>query len=320
MSGATAAVLGRNKVDGSTGERLGFNAYMRKAVTDSLLRMASHLPYVLHIGNFYEGVDQSRRSVSPELLNSPVFEFAPGFNIVMNEPNMDAYSYHAAFVNYIFLLTAKFNLCLPEIIGLICAQDFMHQTSLFFILAAKAMLHCVDPRMFSGNRPGYEFSFVFIRILLHFRDEVEAHLSRRGGSRRDFRRYRQYYRAVMPSWQDWRGHCHRKLTICLHVNAALSEPGSQDKSFSWYTKAHAMFMKEAHQVGDLGINHSMAVMSCLGLLPPWFLEYVQFKPESRPMKFYSSMFYHSQTFKKDSLDKVMRTLRSHLSSRFQCEF
>jgi len=116
MYGALAAVLGMNRVDGVTGERLGINAYMRKAVTDSLSRMAEHLPYLSHIGDFYGRLDPGRRTISPNVL------------LVVNDPNMDAYGYHAAFVNYIFLLTAKFNLCLPEIIGLVCAQDFMHGT------------------------------------------------------------------------------------------------------------------------------------------------------------------------------------------------
>ena len=159
-----SAVVGLNMLHMS-GQRRGCNGYSRISIDRTMNREDCDLPLVEHIVDSYNTFPADQRNITSNLLKGPAVKLLGGFSFIRNPCNMDPLSYHLPFTHCILLLVHHFNLGFSEAIGVQCAMDFLHHSSLFFVTACKCVLSCLPMSMFRKFRPGYKLGYVIVRLM-----------------------------------------------------------------------------------------------------------------------------------------------------------
>lgn len=130
-------------------------------------RMGRDLPLANHLGNLYEALPPER------LLRGALLEYFPAMSMVRNPCNMESFSYHPPYMNYVFLLTVKFDLTYDESMDVQSAMEFIHHSSIFFVAACECVLSSWErPRGSVGLRlGGFRLGYLIMRLMKVLFDE-----------------------------------------------------------------------------------------------------------------------------------------------------
>jgi hypothetical protein len=247
--------------------------------------------------------------------------YLPGMALTRNLCNLDPSGYHQVFLHFLLLLLDHFDLSFAEMIGVQSTMEHMHFTSLFFVLSAKTLLACLPRGKYQSETVGYYgLGHLLLKLI------TEYHGLYRNRNQRTvlpYMRYSVYFKSIMPTVAEWHSRCDRKVAISLCFWNAHSQPA---KSKSTMKKEYVNLSKRLKDLvpncGDLGISHSMSVMSELGLLPSWIRNFAVVNPTSTYMTHFLETYYGSKDTNKkklttEKLDGIVETLRLNLENRFK---
>jgi hypothetical protein len=132
-----------------------------------------------------------------------------------------------------------------------------------------------------------------------------------------YMRYSGYFKSIMPTVAEWHSRCDRKVVISLCFWNAHSQPAkSKSNRKKEYSNLSQRLQDLVPNCGNLGISHSMSVMSELGLLPSWIRNFAIVNPTSKYMQYFIETYYEDKLTTVE-LDGIMGTLRLNLENRFK---
>lgn len=304
---------------GEKSKRYGIVGYMRGSVDSELARTETTSPVIFQVADLYDKIPEERRTVSESLRYGERVKFHKLLpDMIRNPCNMDPQSFHQPFLHYILLMVHKYNMTFSETIGVQTAMEFMHFTSLFFVMSCKCVLSVVPPNGFGPRERGWGIGYLLLHLMKRFHSEMES-----GGQLYD--RYPHYYKPRVPTLGEWERRCHRKVITCLCAfscyNTGMKTVGSRPRKDAAYKEVYDLLCPDADNAAELGLNHSMAVLSQIGLLPSWIRDHVLLLATSKPIKHFLAKFEDSGVGKgKKGLDGIMQVLLRCLETRFSVSF
>ena len=316
-----SAVVGLNMLHMS-GQRRGCDGYSRISIDRTMNREDCDLPLVEHIADSYNTFPADQRNITNNLLKGPAVKLLGGFSFIRNPCNMDPLSYHLSFTHCILLLVHHFNLGFSEAIGVQCAMDFLHHTSLIFVTACKCVLSCLPTSMFRKFRPGYKLGYEIVRLMKVLYERKSHSHSQQGPKHQTYSCNKS---PILPDWKEWFDKCHHRVVMALRAFSCYKKGANRKTKQLWYKKLLEKFThpnsENMAMNTSMAVNISMAVIAQIGLLPSWVHDFAVIDPTCHYIKFVSDKFYHGVSLKTPDLNRIMETLRTHMCAhRFGEEF
>eukprot|EP00978_Attheya_sp_CCMP212_P020262 scaffold57770_cov63-Attheya_sp.AAC.2 len=153
--------------------RVALICYGRQSV-DVVLKESGRLdPFTKSVIDFYAGVEDKKRVVTPELLQGVKSFPIPGFPVVSNDCNLDPFSFHLTFVELVLRLITKFDLNLLEIFSVVTCYEIFPHCLYYFGVAANTLLLDVETKhtkKFRGVLFGFRVAQLMMEIFKATRD------------------------------------------------------------------------------------------------------------------------------------------------------
>jgi hypothetical protein len=122
-------------------------------------------------------------------------------------------------------------------------------------------------------------------------------------------RFKCYNAPVLPSGNDWVARCEERTLLVLYVNAAYPTMTNRNKINTVYKDLIKRFSEHCLYVGKLTMNHSLALLAAVGLLPRWIREHAEITPGSRYMKWFADEYPLPKPLNIPNLDRILSTVR-----------
>jgi hypothetical protein len=305
-------VVGLSEIVGS--KRIAINGYSRRA-GDSFLKESGRIkPLVEHLLEVYSSVPYTQQVLSVHaLLDGEEVPAIPGYPSIKSHCNMDPVSFHNQFVFHVLVLARRFGLTFPECIGLQTAYEVFPNTSYFFGLAACTLLRVRASR---GPLPTKFRGFGFGHAMSLLMNQFYLIATQLPSGKRPGRRFSVYNRPPLQEREVWDKRCHHKMVMCLHVHHMHSIVKSRKDKAKIYKSILLSLSGQAPKVGDVIMNHSMALMAQIGLLPAWIREEAVVSPTSKYMKYFCDKFDVDKSLLLAGCEKFVLTVQAAFNSRF----
>lgn len=323
-----STVIGLNTMNKKEDKRNGSVSYMRKSITSCLTRDALATPMVKLIGDTYGAVSGERQKPTAAIRNKvESYIFHPLFPAVVKSPcNMDPQVFHQPYLHFILLMVDRYNLTFAETVGVQTVMEFFHPTALFFIQGAKAILSSIPAKGLSlrdGER-GFSIGYLLLHVVNYFFHQMKDEIDSKGKGWKnknipEYRRYNGYFTPKVPSINEWNERCYRKTKTCLGAWSCYPTMSSRIQKDDAYLLVFDNLECDAPDAKHLAINHSMGVLSELGVLPPWFTHHALVTDKSKSVKYFGQRFYGND-LKGKNLTKVLECTRRSLSQRYGSPF
>jgi hypothetical protein len=293
--------------------RVGVVFYQRKSISECLEREAGRAPLLSHLLEFIHDMPPEEQEIGTHLFSSsldaarPLHQFSFA-SMLRNPCNLDPASFHQPFHVMTVALVQKFKLNLVEIASVATAYELIPETAYYWHLATSTMLGLKQlPSVFRG----YGFGYLFAALALHFLQKY-----REGTHVQEVRRHSTYKISVLPTRLAFHDKVHCRLVLCLQV--WRKSPTSKRKKtartdYDTLTKIWQEWKDDG--VGMLIAQHSMAMHSELGLLPPWVREGASITAGKLYMKYFMQKFpmIGLGRLGKPNVDSVVGDLQSALT-------
>ena len=309
-----SCVVGLSEVFGN--KRIAMNGYSRRAADSFLKESARIHPLVDHLLDIYSTLPFSQQVVSRSLLDGEEVAVIPGYPVIRNHCNMDPVAFHQPFLFHMLVLVNTFKLPFAEVIGLQTAYEVFPNTGYYFGLAACSMLRCKS----QGALPSSSRGFGFGLLIIHLMYEFSLIASSRSPPRLPGRRFSCYNAPVLQRREVWNRRCHHKLVTCIHAHAIYSVVKNRKERAKVYKCLLSRLAEQAPKVGDLIMNHSMALMAQIGLLPAWMRDEASVSPTSRYMEFFVKKFDVDKSYLLSRCEKFISTIQAAFAHRFGRKF
>ncbi len=185
----------------------------------------------------------------------------PGNPAIESPCNMDPVSFHNQFLFHILSLARRFSLTFPECVGLQTAYEVFPNTSYYFGLAACTLLEV------SRQLPAKFRGFGFGLAMAHLMHQFYIVAKELPPGKRPGRRFSVCNPAVLQKRDVWDKRCHHKMVTCLHAHHLHSALKSRKDKAKVYKTTLTRLSGQAPMVGDLIMNHSIALLAQIGVLP-----------------------------------------------------
>jgi hypothetical protein len=307
-------VVGLSTIVGN--KRIAMNGYSRLSV-DSFLKASGRIePFVEHLLEMYSSVPYTQQVLSPHtIFDGKEVPGIPGYPVIESHCNMDPVSFHNQFLFHILVLAQRFRLTFPECIGLQTAYEIFPNTSYYFGVAACTLLRGPRRRLRTKFR-GFSFGLAMVQLMSQFWEIARSLPS----GRRPGRRFAVYNLPVLPEPEVWDKRCHHKMVTCLHVHALHSTIKSRKEKQKVYKSILLRLCGQAPKVGHLIMNHSMALMAQIGLLPAWIRDEAMIKEDSRYMTYFCGNYKVDKALLLLGCEKLISTVQAAFNSRFNRKF
>ncbi len=254
---------------------------MRKSICDSLRTLQKEEAFISSvIGRLKQMPDASREynATSLESLEPTSFVGIKDFPALSYNCHLDPQSFYGIYKWYLPALARHFRLSFGEIISVQTTFDCMAKSHYHFAVVAEYLVYGpqrVFDTVFHQYR-GFSFGYFILQMMLCVSKVVSNPPSR-------FNDYKTFNDC--PDYSSWEEACTNKTKIIL-----LLWRYSQDSPKS-YKLSHDLLMKCVHGAGALTINHSIGILSSVGLLPSWYLKSAIIKADSTYMKYFQNAYY-----------------------------
>jgi hypothetical protein len=116
----------------------------------------------------------------------------------------------------------------------------------------------------------------------------------------------------VPGVKEWYTRCGRVVSLCMEAHHLYQKPGANKETRAQnYRALHEALLFEAKNVGPLIANHSLGILSLLGLIPAWFRRESEFNTASKYMTHFSDRYYNT-IFSKTKMLQVVSSLQRAL--------
>jgi hypothetical protein len=129
---------------------------------------------------------------------------------------------------------------------------------------------------------------------------------------RSLQKFAVYRQLHVPGVKEWYTRCGRVVSLCMEAHHLYQKAGANKETRAQnYRVLHEAFLVEAKNVGPLIANHSLGILSLLGLIPAWFRRESEFNTASKYMTHFSDRYYNT-TFSKTRMLQVVSSLQRAL--------
>jgi hypothetical protein len=302
-------VVGYSQIIGK--ERLGVTYYARDSA-DAYLASSELLDeFTRFVLDTYRDFPDVRRGICPELLNGGVVMGLFGVGVVTNPCNLDPSGYHQATLFLVCSMSNCLALTLPEVVSVVSAYDLIPDNPYYFYLAVRSILSSTNRECLPRSNRGYALGYLIGSLMLKFNN-----IKREKDVQVPGRRFPTYSEPRLPDRIDWIDRCNEKLVLILHINSTYPSVASKAQRYRIYRDMIKRFSRNIPNQGDLKTNHSLAILSSLGILPPWVREHAEISPSSRYMKWFMTKFPLPTPMNSTKLERIISTLRAALEAEF----
>ena len=283
-------------------------------------------PFTSAIVDFYQSTEIDQRSVTPNLLTGPESSPIPSFPVISNVCNLNPFSYQLTFVELVLRLVQKFDLNMIEIISVVTCYEIFPNCLYYFGVAANIFLQDLeidDTKKFRGTLFGYKLSEVIMHIF-HTTREVRCSNFRKSSTGTATKlppsRFNCYTSlekiTTLQSFDLWEERCNHKFHHLIMFNDKYWKTKNQPSMKLAYGKLLNQLKPYAPNCGTLTLQHEVAILSSLGLLPLWVFSFASVNYEGKSMKYFQETFpCIAETDEKKRISTII-TLTSALNEIF----
>ena len=163
-------------------------------------------------------------------------------------------------------MTVHFGLSYLEVVGLWLAYHVIPNQSYFFMVASHIILQA-EPASLANHR-GPRFGMLFAEIMLEEWERASVLHPRN----KLWRRFNQYHEPNIPGADIWQRICLVLTRYFLYVNAAFPDqprPPNKPTMRTAYKALIDFVIKTIDRTGTLIGNHSLLILSLVGVVPWW---------------------------------------------------
>ena len=298
------------------GERIGCTGYQRKSICDYLRRTDELGPMLEDFAQVYEQLPHYRRNFTPHNFGRSILHGRSLDDEHFSIPcNMDPLGYHSLFIHSLILLISIMRLTYPQVIGVTACLDIFPNCAYFFSLAVNEL---ISSGVYHGDR--LDLGHFLIQRMLHFRDSFcDANNSSPKRQKVGVNRFRSSLKRPefnnLPTKDDLRTRTHLKTFVCLYTWAKHSKKPNLKSIYDSYNNCSSMLQATVVGMGPLGALHQMAILSAIGIIPPWIREYAPLNGKS--LKFLQQKYPPSPRWGNgDTQRRLMSTILSFMESKF----
>jgi hypothetical protein len=213
-------------------------------------------------------------------------------------------------------LTKRFSLTLPEMVSVVAAYELIPENPYYFYLAIRSILSSTkkQQRLPDVHR-GYAMGYLVGSLMMHFLALKRNHVN--GATDDDMQmprsRFATYVDPSLPEGNEWRERCDEKIILILLINSIYPILKSKNR-FRVYRDLLNRYQKHVPKMGDLKGNHSLAIMSALGILPGWIREHAEITATNKYMTWFAEKFPLPKPLNATELERLITTLCRALES------
>jgi hypothetical protein len=309
---AVTVGLSKGVVGVSGMERIGFTTYSRLSIDYSLKESVATEPFLDAIILLYRALPQDLKVITEDIVKGPKEYPLPGIPCIIRDCHMNPLVYHSPVVYMALQLFQKFQLTFHELTSVVVCFEHLPSKVYVFVVAALSLLNgpfngCKRPR-------GYDFGY----MLLMNMDIVKQSLAKEKAAQkgkpkhRSLQKFAVYRQLHVPGVNEWYTRCGRVVSLCMEAHHLYQKPGANKETRAQnYRALHEAFLFEAKNVGPLIANHSLGILSLLGLIPAWFRRESEFNTASKYMTHFSDKYYNT-IFSKTKMLQVVSSLQRAL--------
>ena len=298
------------------GERIGCTGYQRKSICDYLRRSNELGPMLDEFAQVYSKLPYHRRNFTPHSFTKSVLNGTSIDSEHFSAPcNMDPLGYHSLFIHCLLLLISKMRLTYPQVIGVTACFDIFPNCAYFFSLAVNELL---SSGVFRGDRFG--LGHYLIQRMLHFCDTFcAANNSSPKRQKVGVNRFKSSWKRPefdnLPTKDDLKTRTLLKTFVCLYIWAKHSKKPNLKPLYDSYNNCSSMLQATVAGMGPLGAIHQMAILSAVGILPPWIRDFAPL--QGKGLQFLQQRYPPSGRWSSgDSQRRMMSTIACYMESRF----
>jgi hypothetical protein len=212
--------------------------------------------------------------------------------------NLDTLGFHNLFLISWITLVDRFQLNLLEAVSCYVSILFCPNTSEPF---ARAAIHLLNGRLRCPR--GFDFGFQLLKLIVDYYNKREFGL-----------RFNTYRPLIVPSVENYFGHCRLIFWMCIHVWSSHPTKPPNNHIHGVYEKIRALLKEEMPGVGDLTAMHGVQILSEMGLLPLWLQTFATFNHAGKSYARLAKKFGLGKT--RTEARKAMATLKDALIKQF----
>ena len=308
-----ALVVGVNLIVGD--EQLGVTYYSRKSADSYLASSLQVDDFTRFVLQTYRTFPEERRKVCRELSQGKKVVGLFDIAVVTNPCNLDPSGFYQISLFLMLAMEKRFSLTIPEVVSVVAAYDIIADNPYYFYLSVRSLMSCSSRGTLPRAHRGYAFGYLLGTLMIEF-----YRVKKRNSLKVPGRRYATYVDPELPEKKEWIKRCDEKTLLILHVNATYPDMTNKGQCCKVYRDILKKFSKNILNMGDLRTNHSLAIMSALGLLPSWIRQHADISPTTRYMKWFSDHYPLPRPLNYTKLERVIATLGRALAHEFGREF
>eukprot|EP00978_Attheya_sp_CCMP212_P040311 scaffold218637_cov51-Attheya_sp.AAC.1 len=254
-------------------------SYGRKLI-DVASQDAIHVdPFTKAIANFYSSIEVKKQTITTDLLQGNETSPIPNFPLP---------------------LIKKFDLNLVEIVSVVTCYEIFPHCLYYFGVAANIFLIDISPkdkRRFCGSFFGYQLYKVMMHVFHSTRQVRSQNIRKKLSSTNttlpppSFQCYTSLEIVTsVQSFPLWEERCNHKLHTILMFNNKYWTTRNQPTMKTAYKKLIKELNPHAPNCGSLSLQHELAIMSSLGLLPLWVFSFATVDSNGKPMEHIQNEF------------------------------
>ena len=267
-----------------TNERTVIIGTMRKAICNVLKSVDESEQFINDVANWINDLPPELQTFQrfDRSYKSRAFQGLPGYEARVIPSHVDPQSFYQIYRWYCMQLASRFRLSYVELVSLQTTFDLFPKSHYYFAVAAESLLR-LDTKyghaIISRHR-GYRFGFFILNLMFHMQGRFSTPPCR----------FNDYKSFELPTYNNWMEMIDKKCACLIHVMICFSEQPEDTKRHSIYKKSLNLIAKKIPNADVLIMNHSIAIMSSLGLLPKWFMQMALIDPSSKYMKWFADRY------------------------------
>jgi hypothetical protein len=285
-----SATISISKLDDE--DRFSVIVYSRESLDVVLEESIRVDPFTSSIVEFYKSIETSKRYVSRTLLEGTRISPLPGFPVIINDCNLEPFSYHLTFVEFVLRLIKKYELDMGEIVSVVtCFELFPHCLYYFGVSAILFLLNISHGDM--NRNCGVSFGYQLGNMMMHFFNRVRYLNDSSKSHSLPPTRFHCYTKLnklrTLPTFPIWEERCNHKLHTLLMFNARHWVTKDVKTMNSAYLSLIKTLDPFAPNCGNLILQHEVGILSSIGFLPHWVFGHASIDYNGKPMSHFKAI-------------------------------
>lgn len=279
-----------------SGERAGITDYQRYSISNYMHQAALFQPLLDDAHSRYEDLAEHRTTLSLRTVRAGE-ELNGSRSFVKCRPNIEPTAFHQAYIAVFMFIISELKLSLPEAVSVLCVYMICPHTAVPLFHVFRRFLDDTRTRRLRGFEVGYRLATLVVDAYSQVPDLAL--------------RFNIYAKPTLPVRRQWSLHCTNTWAYCLYVWALQANAPRMSTRDKVYANIVAQLQTTLHGMGDLTTKHSMILLSCFGILPPWVRDHSMLC--GRPLEWIVRQ-YHVGPASRVQARNILSTLTSYFGN------